>query len=216
MPPVRFGTCELDLEAHQLWREGQPVHISPKAFELLKILVSERPRALSKTELHERIWPNTFVTDDSLARAVAEARAAIGDHAKTPTLLRTVHAFGYAFSGAVKEVEPTATAPLGEACGWLVVNGRAIALSPGEHIIGRDPAATILLDSIRVSRRHARIQAAESGVTIEDLGSRNGTWLRGERLSQPARLADGDEIALGGFVLKFRTAGDPAPTQPDE
>src|SRR5262245_4164352 len=97
MTPIRFGPCVLDLEARQLFRSGKPVHLSPKAFELLKVLVTERPKAISKAELHERIWPETFVTDDSLARLVAETRAAIGDRARTPTYLRTVHAFGYAF-----------------------------------------------------------------------------------------------------------------------
>jgi DNA-binding winged helix-turn-helix (wHTH) protein len=94
---VRFGSCEFDLDACQLSRDGQVVPLSPKAFELLRILVSERPRALTKAELHKRIWPDTYVTDDSLTRIVAEARIAIGDRARTPTFLLTKHGFGYAF-----------------------------------------------------------------------------------------------------------------------
>ena len=87
MAVVTFGTCALDLEARQLSRDSQSVHLSPKAFELLKTLVEARPKAFSKAELHEKIWPETFVTDDSLARLVAEIRAAIGDHARTPKYL---------------------------------------------------------------------------------------------------------------------------------
>ncbi|HUL72411.1 MAG TPA: FHA domain-containing protein [Vicinamibacterales bacterium] len=214
MPPIRFGSCVLDLDARQLFRGGQPVHLSPKAFELLKILVSARPKAISKAELHERIWPGTFVTDDSLARLVTEARAAIGDHARTPTFLRTVHAFGYAFAGVAPE-GTRVDRPAAEPTCWLVYEGRALALADGENIIGRDPGARVTLDSIRVSRRHARVTVSGRSATIEDLGSRNGTLLNGERTAGPVGLTDGDEITIGGFALKFRAALDAQPTEPD-
>jgi hypothetical protein len=212
MPPIRFGHCALDLDARQLSRDGQPVHLSPKAFELLKILVSERPRAISKGELHERIWPGTFVTDDSLARLATEARAAIGDHARQPTYLRTVHAFGYAFSALEGEPAP----PIAEAGGWLVFEGRAIPLAQGENVIGRDPFGRVALDSLRVSRRHARVTLNETTAVLDDLGSRNGTFVKGARIEAPVTLADGDEIGIGGFVLKYRAGGDPTPTEADE
>ncbi len=212
MPPIRFGACLLDLDARQLSRSGQPVHLSPKAFELLKILVSERPRAISKSELHERIWPGTFVTDDSLARLATEARAAIGDHARQPTFLRTVHAFGYAFAA----LDDEAQALILEAAGWLVFEGRAIPLAQGENVIGRDPSGRLALDSLRVSRRHARVTLRGTEAVLDDLGSRNGTFLRGARVGAPVTLTDGDEIGVGGFVVKYRAGGDPTPTEADE
>ena len=214
MPSVRFGTCVLDLDARRLFRDGQPVHLSPKGFELLKILVTARPKAISKAELHERIWPGTFVTDDSLARLVAEARAAIGDHARTPAYLRTVHAYGYAFSDVGRDGGKL-DRPIAQASCWLVHEGRALLLTEGENIIGRDPAARVSLDSVRVSRRHARITVSGLSAQLEDLGSRNGTVLKGERLQRPAPLADGDKITIGGFTLTFRAALDAAATEPD-
>jgi DNA-binding winged helix-turn-helix (wHTH) protein len=214
MASITFGTCALDLDARQLSRAGQPVRLSPKAFELLKILVTERPRAVSKAELHERIWPGTFVTDDSLARLVTEARAAIGDHARTPTYLRTVHTFGYAFSDVAQDGAKTDRAVSEPTC-WLVCEGRALVLGDGENIIGRDPAVRVSLDSVRVSRRHARVTVSGLSATLEDLGSRNGTSLKGQRIAGPAVLADGDEITIGGFTLKFRAAIDAAATEPD-
>ena len=212
MAIVKFGTCVLDLEARQLSRDGETVHLSPKAFELLKMLVEARPKAFSKAELHERIWPETFVTDDSLARLVAEIRVAIADHARTPTYLRTVHAFGYAFSNTgdsgrhAQVVDPTC---------WLLHDGRAIALAEGDNVIGREPGGRLMLDSIRVSRRHAKITVRGLSATLEDLGSRNGTLVGGVRIETPVVLTDGDEITIGGFALKFRASVDEAPTESD-
>lgn len=213
MAVVKFGTCVLDLEARQLSRDGQAVHLSPKAFELLKLLVEARPKAFSKAELHERIWPETFVTDDSLARLVAEIRAATGDHARTPKYLRTVHAFGYAFSNA-DDSGRIALANSDTTC-WLLHEGRAVPLAEGDNVIGRDPGGRLILDSIRVSRRHARIVVRGTAATLEDLGSRNGTLVGGVRIAAPVLLNDGDEITIGGFAIRFRASGDDAVTESD-
>ena len=148
---IRFGDCSLDTDTRQLHRGGREVHLSPKAFELLKVLVEARPRALSKTELLDRIWEGVFVSDASLARVVNEVRQGIGDAARTPLLLRTVHAFGYAFSGdAVTDPEPAVRR---SAC-WLVGDERRFLLVEGEQTIGRDADTG---ESPRVSRHHARI-----------------------------------------------------------
>ncbi len=203
----------LDLDARQLTRDGEAIHISPKAFELLKALIEARPKAFSKAELHERIWPETFVTDDSLARLVAEIRAAIGDHARTPKFLRTVHAYGYAFSNA--EDSGSRQVPSHETTCWLLHEGRAIALADGENLIGREPGGRLILDSMRVSRKHARITVRGMAATLEDLGSRNGTLVGGVRIEAPIVLTDGDEITIGGFAIKFRSSDDGAATESD-
>src|SRR6266850_4896137 len=95
---IRFGDYTLDTDSRQLWRSGSTIHLSPKAFDLLKLLVERRPGAISKSELHERIWPGTFVSDDSLSRLIVEVREATGDDARRPRFVRTLHGFGYAFS----------------------------------------------------------------------------------------------------------------------
>ena len=99
--PLRFGDCVFDRSARTLTRDGRPVEITLKAFELLSTLLENRPRPLSKAELHERLWPKTFVSDTSLARLVSELRKAIGDNAKHPRLVRTLHGYGYAFHAPV-------------------------------------------------------------------------------------------------------------------
>lgn len=201
---LRFGRCLLDTDAHELIRDGVRQGLSPKAFQLLDLLLRARPRAMTKQEIHDALWPKHFVSDSSLPRLAAEVRSAIGDDAKSPRLLRTVHRYGYAFFGAVAAAEGEG-APLGAP--FRVVWGeRQIVLLAGENVIGRAPDARILVDLARVSRRHARIVVTDGRAVLEDLGSKNGTFLRGERLTQPRELADGDEIWAGSLVLVFRSS----------
>ena len=201
---IRFGDCCLDTDTRQLHRGGREVHLSPKAFELLTVLVEARPRALSKTELLDRIWEGVFVSDASLARVVNEVRQGIGDAARTPLLLRTVHAFGYAFSGdAVTDPEPAVRR---SAC-WLVGDERRFPLAEGEQTIGRDADNGVCLESPRVSRRHARVVVRGARATLEDLGSKNGTFIGADRLDGPRELTPGDTIRIGPFLLVFAVSG---------
>jgi DNA-binding winged helix-turn-helix (wHTH) protein len=212
---VRFGNCRLDVDARRLYRGSSEVHLSPKAFEFLKLLVESRPRALSKDDLLERVWPGVFVSDASLARVVTQIRAGLGDAARRPTIVRTVHGFGYAFVAEVIEdpappngVDEPARAPC-----WLVCGSREFPLTDGEHIVGREPDAHVCLESPKVSRRHARFTVRGLSVTIEDLASKNGTSVRGARISAPLGLEPGDEIEIGPFTLVFRVGVEPGSTE---
>ena len=108
----RFGPFTLDLATRQLTAAGQAIHLEPKAFELLSALVLERPKAISKADLQERLWPGTFVAEANLSNLVAEIRAALGDPARAPKFVRTAHGFGYAFCGEAELLsEPVEVAP---------------------------------------------------------------------------------------------------------
>ena len=208
---LRFGDVLYDAETRQVFRKGKACSLSPRAFRLLEILIENRPKALSKAELHERLWPGTFVSDANLTNVVAEVRAALGDDAHKPRIIRTVQRFGYAF-----QAEAVA-APLQKdrpryAAYRLVLSDREIMLSPGENTVGRDDAATVWIDDASVSRRHARIVVSDSGATLEDLGSKNGTFLSGRRLRVPARLSDGDVLKIGPASMTFRAFGRPGST----
>jgi len=100
------------------------------------------------------------------------------------------------------KIEP-GRASTGLGC-WLVWEAHQIPLQNGENILGREPEATAWLDAATVSRRHARIVISGSGATLEDLGSKNGTYLRGARGTVPSRLVDGSEIHVGSTVVSFR------------
>ncbi len=180
---------------------AQPVHLSPKAYELLCVLVEARPRALAKSEVHERLWPSTFVSEATLASLVAELREALGERGREARFIRTVHGFGYAFSGLTEENNaPDA----GRVANWIVCNGREQPLPDGEHVLGRDEDVAVPLRSPTVSRHHARIVISGETASLEDLGSKNGTYLRGQVVTSPTQLADGDRIRIGAFELTFR------------
>lgn len=198
---LAFGGWILDTDARQLLQGAEPAPLSPKALDLLACLIDSRPNALSKDVLHDRLWPGVFVSDTNLAGLVAEIRRALGDDARTPRYVRTVQRFGYAFAGTVEPVRESSAAE-GSAC-WLVRGKRKIPLADGDNILGRDESAGPLA-SKSVSRRHARIIVDGATAYIEDLGSKNGTFLRGRSIKRREKLADGDAIALGGVALVFR------------
>jgi DNA-binding winged helix-turn-helix (wHTH) protein len=209
----RFGDFTLDHDIRQLFTGKTEVHLSPKAFELLAVLLANRTRAMSKAELQEHLWPSTFVEETNLAGLVAEIRKALRDSAASPAYVRTVYGFGYRFVGEVilgagaTPLHPRRTAPC------LVLDNREITLLDGDNVIGREPGTTIHVDSPGVSRHHARIVVVQGAATIEDLGSKNGTRLNGTRLHQPARLSDGDQIGLGAISLTFRNESRTSPTE---
>jgi DNA-binding winged helix-turn-helix (wHTH) protein len=199
---IRFGEFSLDTETRQLRRGNAERHLSPKAFELLRLLIENRPRALSKAELHERLWPSTFVSDATVTSLVAEARAALGGKAGRGCFVRTVHRFGYAFNGTVTELTPRVQDERARC--WILWEWGQVALGDGDHLLGRDGDVAVWLESPTVSRHHARIRVLGADATIEDLGSKNGTYLGGEGLTKPSPLADGDDIRLGSVQVRFR------------
>jgi DNA-binding winged helix-turn-helix (wHTH) protein len=204
-----FGDLILDIGTRQLLRGEEELRLSPKAFELLRLLIDERPRAIAKNELIERLWPDTYVAEANLPSLVAEIRDVTGDSAEEPRFIRTIRRFGYAFCGTVTEDASLPSTPLGS---WLMCEGRQIRLVEGENIIGREPEAAVWLDFFTVSRRHARIVISGDHAIVEDLGSKNGTQVRGERISGAAEIEDGDEIRIGSVVLNFRMPGKPGST----
>lgn len=202
---VRFGDCVLDSETRQLFVGDREVHLQPKAFQFLELLLQERPKALAKDVLHEKLWPGTFVSDGTLTSLLAEVREAVGDSAREPRFVRTVHRFGYAFCGQAQEVREAPAAVAGQRMAyWLIRGRRRFALATGETILGRDRGAAVFLDDASVSRRHARIVVTDGGATLEDLGSKNGTRVGEKRIESAEPLADGDQIRIGSVALTLR------------
>jgi DNA-binding winged helix-turn-helix (wHTH) protein len=200
-----FGECALDVATRQLLRDGREVPVPPKAFDLLALLVAERPRVVSKAEIHSRLWPGTFVTQSNLTSLMADLRTAIADGARQRRFVRTVHGVGYAFCGVVEDDAP-AEPSLGRLrSGFrLFCQDREIALQEGENVLGRTGDVAVWIDSATVSRRHAQLVVDGGRVVLEDLGSRNGTWVRGERIAAPVELQHGDEFRLGRVPVTLR------------
>jgi len=209
----RFGGFTLDHDTRQLLSNGDEIHLSPKAFDLLALLVANRDRAVSKAELQQRLWPSTFVEETNLATLAAEIRRALRDSAANPKFVRTVYGFGYRFVGEVT-ADVSVTGPEhARARLWLVFERRHIPLLEGVNVIGRAADAAIPIESPGISRYHARIVVTHGEATLEDLGSKNGTHLNGSRVTMPRRLSDGNQIRLGAVVMTFRIASQMSPTE---
>jgi DNA-binding winged helix-turn-helix (wHTH) protein len=202
---TRFGPFTLDEGTRQLLRGGEEVHLPRKAFDLLSMLLSRRPQVVDKDELHAAIWPDSHVDPAGLNVLVGEVRKALGDEAKQPRFIRTVHGVGYAFFGDAVHADEAPASESPAAC-WLVWNDRTFRLTDGENVIGRDPRCGVWVDADRVSRRHAAIivDQVKETVTLRDLDSTNGTFLGRSRVRQPVALTDGDQVTVGSVVLTFR------------
>lgn len=213
---VRFAHFDLDSDTRQLLRDGEDVHLSPKAFAVLSVLLAKRPNVVAKADLFGEIWPDVFVVDANLNVLVGEIRRALDDDAQSPRFIRTVHGVGYAFCGqAIEAGRPSRSVGLqpdrfvegGTAVRfWLAWKNQTFSLEEGDNIIGRDPRCEVWVDHSGVSRRHARIriEGGESRPVLTDLESTNGTFVAGKRITEATPLTDGDAIKVGSVTLKFR------------
>ena len=205
MVRLHFGDVSFDADTRQVWLGGEEVRLSPKAFELLALLIARRPNAVAKSDIHKLLWPDTFVSESSLPSLVSEIREAIADRRRKPALVRTLHGFGYAFQAEQPATSP-AESPASAATPMARLLGSAmeVLLWPGENVIGREGDGIALVKSSTVSRRHARIVVDLKGSSLEDLGSKNGTYLNDRRVERLTPVADGDQVRFGSVLFTFR------------
>jgi DNA-binding winged helix-turn-helix (wHTH) protein len=201
---VVFGECEFDSGQRVVCRHGRVIPLSPKALQLLELLVDRRPEAVAKTEILERLWPGTFVTDASLHNLVTEVRAALGDSPQARRYIRTVPRYGYAFQADARPAPARATSGLASSGPRLVSRRREWSLSEGVNLVGRDRDCAVRIDSATLSRRHARIVVTGTRATVEDLGSKNGILVNGRRVEDRVALEENDEIQLGSVTVTYR------------
>ena len=209
----RFARFSIDTDTRQLVADGREIHLSPKAFELLLMLVRHRSRAVSKAELQEWLWPSTFVGEANLPTLVAEIRRALDDSAQVSAYVRTVHRFGYRFAAPVEEIDAAPTGQGEETPMYLTTTDRRFRLPRGSIVIGRAADAAIRLDAGGVSRHHARIVVTGDEARLEDLGSKNGTYVNGAPVTGAYLLRDGVEIRVGPVTLTFTVAVPNEPTE---
>ena len=206
-----MGEIVVDIGTRLVRRDGIDIHLAPKAFELLVMLVHHKPNAVSHEQLHSALWPGVHVSETSLASLITQLRKALGDRSGDGRLIRTLHRVGYAFIGdAVLVGDATSTAA--PAC-RLMWRGDAINLPTGTSIIGRDRGCAVQIDAESISRQHARVSVTSSDVSIEDLGSKNGTWVAGERITNRVVLTDGLSFRLGSEVVLIEIGSAARPTK---
>jgi DNA-binding winged helix-turn-helix (wHTH) protein len=204
----RFGSFLYDPLGRRLLRDGVEIKLTRKSRELLLLFLENPERLLTREDLTDRMWSDVAVTDDALRFQVSELRKAFG--ADGEAFIHTVPREGYRWEAPVNKetlhrfewgYRERADQTIGRR---LILASREIDLSEGENVVGRDRDAVLWIDHTAVSRRHARIVIADKSATLEDLGSKNGTRLKGERIAGAVPLADGDEIRIGPVAMTFR------------
>lgn len=208
---VTFGEFTLNTGTRQLLRGSgrAELHLSPKAFDLLAILVANRPGVVTKESLRDQLWGGTNVVDANLNNLASEIRGVLGDDPQQPRYVRTAHRVGYAFCAHVADDRPVSIQSAAHRL-WLVLDGRSIVLEQPEMIIGRDPKCGIWIEVPGVSRRHASIRLVPDGevtnAVLEDLASTNGTFVNDLPVGSPHTLQDGQTIRVGEATLTFRAS----------
>lgn len=182
---VRFDPFCLDLANEQLWRGSQEIKLRPKAFAVLDHLLGRPGQLITKEDLLNAIWPETFVTDAVLKVTIRQLREALGDNPKAPRFIETAHRRGYRFVAEVTThvagpitAEPLKSAPslagahaidaptvVGRERAWTQLQGwfgkvlggeRQIVFVTGEPGIGK----TALVDAF------VRVLAADRNIRI--------------------------------------------------
>lgn len=214
---VRFDGFELDLKTGELRRSGAKVALQEQPFRVLAMLVEHPGDLVTREQLRLRLWPDAVFVDfdHGVNKAIAKIRRALGDAAEHPRYVETLERRGYRFLAPVELGPDTSNRHVAFVVGRarLLWGDRTIPLAAGDNLIGRDPASLVWLDSSDVSRRHARIVVADGRAKLEDLGSKNGTYLNDRRIASAATLNDGDAIRIGPARLAFRSAAPSDPTR---
>lgn len=206
---MRFGPFTADLATGELHRAGERVELQELPFRVLAVLLERPGQLVTREELRSRIWPADVFVDfeHGLNKAVNKIRRALDDAAGRARYVETLPRRGYRFVAAVE------AAPAPRVACRILWDGRTILLAEGVNVIGRDPDSAVWVDSSTVSRRHARITVTAEGAVLEDLGSKNGTVVRGRRVHSAETLRDADEIVVGSARMTFRASAPTSSTR---
>jgi DNA-binding winged helix-turn-helix (wHTH) protein len=217
----RFGGFELDLMAYALRRGDVRVKLEKVPMDMLILLVRKAGTLVGRDEIGAVLWkPDVFLERDAaINTAIRKVRRALGDVVEQPQFVETVVGKGYRF---IAPVEPRTARPGSSSARWrpafsscvLTRGKREYTLDTGENVIGRDPAAQVYVNHASISRRHARISISAHQAVLEDLDSRNGTFVDGRRVEGPLEIRDGAIIGLGPITLTFVVVSAPRTTAP--
>jgi len=214
--PFHLGEWLVEPTLDRISRDGHHVRLRPRAMDVLICLALESGKLASKQNIIDAVWRTEFVSEHALTQVIAELRSALGDNARSPSYIENIPRRGYRLVATVTPVAASVPSARDASLPFkLQGEDGDHPLIQGPNIIGRTVETDIRIDRTEVSRCHARIMVQGTTATIEDLGSKNGTFVNGERLDGPALLTNGDEIWIGRSVarLRFLVEGEPTMTE---
>ena len=186
MTSLYFGEYRFQSDTGQLWLRGEEVRLTPKAADVLKVLVSHAGSPVSKGDLFASVWPDVAVTDDALTTCIQELRRVLRDDAKKPQFIETRHRRGYQFIAAVSRQEPPSPAASASQAPRADSARRAISsiavLPFADMSAGHDQEylcegladelinALTLVNGLRVAARTASFQFRGKGEDVQSVG----------------------------------------------
>jgi len=205
-PTFRLEDWMVEPRLGRMIRGQVVVRLRPRVMELLVALAGRPGEVVSKRDIVDHVWSSGFVADNTIVHCVNELRDALGDSRDAPRYVQTIPRRGYRLVCDVQPVDADAVGPDPDAALYeLSAKSWFAFLVEGDNLIGRGGDSVIVIDSTRVSRHHARIVVSERGVSLEDLDSKNGTFVGDHRIDAPTPLSDGDEVRFGDQQLVFRS-----------
>ncbi len=213
---LRVEGCEIDCDRRRILRNGAEQRLPRKAFDLLVVLLDSRPKVVTKDALIKRVWADAFVADANLAILIGDVRAALGDDAKEPRIIKTHHRVGYSFAADVTEAA-AALHDRGQPAFVLESARRRILLFEGAVTLGREGGCDIVINDPSVSREHAVLTVTDGRLTVADRASKNGTRVDDQRIGDATAVSIGQRIRFGSIELLVRdpwTSGDTTVTVP--
>jgi len=211
-----LGDWMVDPTLDRITRDDREVRLRPRAMDVLTVLALSSGKLVTKNELIDKVWRTEHVGDHALTQVIAELRAALGDDARNPSFIENIPRRGYRLVASVIPIAESSVSPRGATMPFkLESDDGTHTLLQGSTVIGRTEDADICIDKTEVSRCHAMVTVQGTTAIIEDLGSKNGTFVNGHQVAGPTPLSNGDEIWIGRSVarMRFLIEGEPTKTE---
>jgi DNA-binding winged helix-turn-helix (wHTH) protein/tetratricopeptide (TPR) repeat protein len=202
------GSLELDRSDECVWRNGEKITLAPKAFALLRHLAEHRGRLVTKHDLLDAVWPGVFVGDAVLKVAVREIRAALGDDAREPHIIQTVHRRGYRFIADVRLVDARNGAATPPANTLRLIGGSAAGPAPSgasapSTLVGRADTLERLRQHLALAMTGARQMVFVTGEPGIGKTSVVDAFLDELRRDSSATAARGQCLELSGAAEAY-------------
>lgn len=212
----RLGDWLVQPGANRITRGDTTVHLRARLMDVLHCLAASAGEVVPKDEILAAVWGQKFLAESVLTRTITELRQALGDNPRQPHYIETITKRGYRLVASV-DLPGAGAGVQASRCTAFVISyaGARTQLAEGESVLGRGAGATVRIDSLSVSRHHARIVVAGGHAWIEDLCSKNGTTVDGRTVAGRVELADGARIEIGPASLVLHVFGPDATTQTD-